>query len=113
MRTVPLAILAGILVYCLPAGASAQQNQVICGPGQFKQNGVCIERPRAGYGVNPGPGENYGPGLPGYEGNCVNVEYEYINCGGTNTGRMPSCVDPLVNKQIGLKTKRPAASAGR
>ncbi len=94
MRTALLVILAGVLLYCLPGNASAQQNQGICGPGQVKQNGVCVDRPRVGYGLNPGPGETYGPGLPGYEGACVNVEYDYINCGGTNTGRMPKVRRP-------------------
>jgi len=75
-------------------GAWAQSAGARCAPGQILQRGVCVDRPRGGPGSGPGGGETYGPGLPGYGGNCVNVEYDYVNCGGMNTGRVPNVRRP-------------------
>jgi hypothetical protein len=69
MRTMSLAILAGVLVYGLPSSASAQGSESrLCPPGQIMQGGVCAPRPRMGRGPgNPGAGEGWNPKLPGYE----------------------------------------------
>jgi len=57
MRTIPLAILAGILVNCLPTSASAQSNEPrLCPPGEIMQGGQCAPRPRAGPGPSGGRG---------------------------------------------------------
>ena len=70
MRTLSLAILAGVLVYGLPTSASAQQNNNtprLCPPGEILRDGVCGPRPRGGPGTNPGAGTGWVTGLPGYE----------------------------------------------
>lgn len=93
MRTVVVLFVAGLSMVAAD-GAWAQSGGAKCAAGQILQRGVCVDRPRAGPGAGAGSGETYGPGLPGYEGGCVNVEYDYINCGGMNTGRIPNVRRP-------------------
>jgi hypothetical protein len=99
MRTISLAILAAVLVYGLPASAVAQTNpnaSKVCPPGQFKQNGVCVDRPRMG----PGPGPR--DGGPDDVGSYIDISDNlvcqgpggYFFCSTGNTGPYPNVRRP-------------------
>jgi hypothetical protein len=93
MRTLFLAILAGVLIYGLPGSASAQQyvspmpTHVICPPGQvWNEDGGYCERARRG----PGP---VGPGVPPISG-TVGGEPTVCGAGGSWT----FCYAPILRR---------------
>lgn len=89
-RSFSLAVLLGAAVYALPGSALGQQyrspmqNQVVCGPGEMKQGGVCVPRLRVGDpDSRPGDGVGWVSGWLGYEQSMCqwsNYDQSYVFC---------------------------------
>ena len=99
MRTVSLAILAGVLIYGLPGSASAQTNpnaSKLCPPGEIMQRGQCVSRPRMGPG--PGPRDGGPDDIDFYIGISDNLVCQgpggYFFCSSGNTGPYPNVRRP-------------------